>query len=395
MAYDDGLPIESLALAEDLASMVSALDDDNWRTILRNQRADLPQSVDAWRTRDHTDQAPRCVVMETNRGQTILIQGVKRESTALRLMQAYGERPDMTDPAGLNSQVRRAMEELFLHFFNVADSHRHHMLFAGHSFGGAVAQALAASMKSIFPTKDIRVITFGAPRVGIRSWSDQNSRLSHVRYWVDDDPVVLIPPHTSEARAAHSVLVGQTPYRWNQFNHAGRGVRLGVTGGAVEENLNAQPPALTEVNIVGWATGIMQRPVQAHSIHEYYLRLSRARESNTSWHSGPGAQVLRQRRPAAEPPQPLPQDVPEVALQIAAVEAAVVVERATPIPSDYHFRQVGGEWAVFRDIEFVTFAGSRARAQRIARTANTILRGARVRGVDCEADLARVVGGML
>lgn len=395
MAWDFSRPIESLDLAEDLASMVSALDLDEWRTILRNNRSDLPQSVDAWRTRDRTADAPRVVMIEDNAGQVILIQGVKREDTALRLMQEYGERVDLTQPGGLNSQVRRAALELDQHFFSVSGTLRHSVLLAGHSYGGATAQAWGAYMKEVYPTKDIRVITFGAPRTGIRSWSDAAGSLQHVRYWIDDDPVPLIPPHTSEARAAHTVLRGQTSGRWNAYNHHGRGVVLGVTGGAVAQSGNTHPPALTEINIIGWATGILQRPVQSHSIHEYYLRLSRAKALGNSWHVGPQAGVIRQRRPAVEPPPEAPQEVPVVAAQIEVVEAAVVAERELPLPTDYVYRNVSGKFAVLRGEEFITFAATRARAIRIARTGNTLLRQARARGVDNGADIARVLAGML
>lgn len=395
MAFDFSAPIESIALAEDLASMVATLDLDEWRTLLRNNRSDLPQSVDAWRTRDHTDDAPRVVMFDDNAGQVILIQGVKRESTALRLMQGYGERVDLASPGGLNAQVRRAIMELDQHFFSVSGSMRRSLLIAGHSFGGAVAQAWAAWIKEVYPTTDVRVVTFGSPRVGIRSWSDAAGSMQHVRYWVDDDPVVLIAPHTSEARAAHAVLLGQTPGRWNAYNHHGRGVRLGVSGGAVAESLNTHPPALTEVNIIGWATGILQRPVQSHSIQEYFLRLSRALALGNSWHTGPIAGVIRQRRPAVEPPPDPPQEVPAVVAQIEVVQAAVVADRAAEMPTEYQYRNINGEAAVYRGDEFITFAATRTRAIRIARTGNTLLRQARVRGVDNSAEIARVLAGML
>ncbi len=395
MAWDFRRPIESLALARDLASFVATLDLDDWRNVLRTGRQDLPQSLDAWSFRDSTEDAPRVMMFDDNPGQVILIQGVKRESTALRLMQAYGERFDLEQPAGLNAQVKRAMVELDNAFFSVSGSLRDSVILAGHSFGGAVAQAWGAFLKRHAPAKTVRVITFGSPRVGIRQWQDENGTLNHVRYWNDGDPVPLIAPRTSEAVAAHAVIHRQASYRWNQFGNQGRGVRLSVTGKADAEAKGVQPAPLTEVNVIGWATGLLQRPVQAHSIQEYYLRLDRAADANVSWHTGPPAQTIRARRGDPEPPPPSPQDVPVVAAQIAVVSAAVVAVRSAPIPTDYSFRQVGGEWGVFRGVEFVTFCASRARAQRIARTANTLLQQARTRGVENDADVARVVAGML
>lgn len=395
MPFDFNDPIDSVRLAWYLSGMIFQLDFDDWMDRTRRSTPELSQNLGDWTRRDSTLEAPRCVKVNDLYWTLILIQGVKRNTTALRLFEAYGQRPEQGLKAGLNAQVKRGATELQEALAPFPSHTRGGILIAGHSYGGACAQALGSFIKADQPEKEVRVITFGAPRPGTHHWCQANQSLQHYRYWNDDDPIRLISPRRNEAPAAHSVLPPRVGSYWHEHDHIGNAVMVQPEGNVVRRSVPAGEIVLTEVNLVGWASGIMQAPVMAHSIFEYNRRLGLAVDRGMSLGTDRPGTTIRARRPPADPPTPIPQDVPQVVAQVQAVQAAVIAERTTPLPREYAPQRNGDTWAVYHGNDFVTYAATRARAARIARVANEMQRSATLRGVDISADIRRVVASLL
>lgn len=395
MAFDFMLPLDNLPNAEILASMLEALDDTNWTSFLRMNSQDLPQAIDAWYTRDSNEQAPRCIKIELQEGTLILIQGVKRETTALRLMQAYGERPRQQRPAGINAQVLRAVDDMYNDLIVNNFGTRANILIAGHSYGGAVAVALASEIKFRSPLKNVRVVTFGAPKPGNQRYAQDNQTLQVQRYWNVDDPVPMIAPTRSQARAAHAMLPHGVSSYWHDASQVGNGIEVWASGNAFRGGVIATNLFETEINLIGWATGVLVRPVQNHSIHEYYLRLVRANAQGISIGTDRPGTVYRARRSDQSEPQPVPEEVPAVVAAVAAVQVAVEAERTVPMPATFVADQRAGRWGVYRGAELVTFAATSTRARSIARTGNSILRDMQARGTVNEEAVRTVLAAML
>jgi len=77
---------------------------------------------------------------------------------------------------------------------------------AGHSYGGGVAQIVAAIMRSQGRRAPIYLFTEGAPRVGDEFLGAALLGVPHARLFTTADPIPIFPPHWTEAPFAVSLL---------------------------------------------------------------------------------------------------------------------------------------------------------------------------------------------
>ena len=125
-----------------------------------------------------------------------------------------------------------------------------HLIFTGHSLGGALATIASVYYGSLYPDMSISCITFGSPRVGNRDFAkifNSNITESH-RFVNEDDPVPM----------------GPTPIR---FSH--------VEGGhwIKDEKLVDKKPMFRTLSFVasfiGSIFGIVSNPVSDHNCDHY------------------------------------------------------------------------------------------------------------------------------
>jgi hypothetical protein len=70
----------------------------------------------------------------------------------------------------------------------------------GHSKGGAIAALIAWRLHKDFPDHQIKVRTFGAPRLADAAFAaEYNSKIDHIRYEYDEDLVPHLPVQTAAA----------------------------------------------------------------------------------------------------------------------------------------------------------------------------------------------------
>lgn len=69
------------------------------------------------------------------------------------------------------------------------------VVFTGHSLGGAIATIAASKTKTVFPDKDVRVASFGCPRVGDLAFRDffSSQGIDHKRFVNHHDPISHVP----------------------------------------------------------------------------------------------------------------------------------------------------------------------------------------------------------
>lgn len=95
---------------------------------------------------------------------------------------------------------------------SLADESSRRVWFTGHSLGGALSVVVAnRCLISPIHVEPSEVHTFGMPRVGDRKYRD-HSRVAHMRWVRDHDPVPQVPP------------------AWSGFWHIGRETRLNLAG---------------------------------------------------------------------------------------------------------------------------------------------------------------------
>lgn len=395
MAWNFHAPTRAIELGWWLASMLRDMDGADYPQLIPRYYPSASRPSDQYFAREATLESPRVLKCDLVQGTLILLQGVKRADTALKLLNAYGEVPNLRIMGGANSQVNRAVDEIITAMGLNGTTLAHNLLIAGHSFGGAVAQGLGAWFKEQYPTKDIRVVSFGSPRVGPPPWVQYSRNLDHARYWSELDPIVFVPPHRGEAYNGHVFLTRNVSSRWDSMAQTGLGIMLRPFTNAVLRDYPAAAPEYTELNLVGWATGLLSPPVETHSIREYFVRINTSHQAGVTFQPAPsGAPHRPTEAPPTSPPIPTAPP-PAVVAAVAAVETARTTLRTVPNPHTFQAQHLFGQWGVYRGEECITMCGTRNAARRLANQGNQMLRQATARGVNNDAEIARVLAGML
>lgn len=249
----------------------------------------------------------------------------------------------------------------------------------GHSFGGAVAQALAVVMRGQIQP-ETRVWSYGSPRPGRVAMQTWLSGVTNTRFYGSDDPVRYIPPHSTENPAlayltSTNLVQGmdvqvQPPTGW-EINELGEIRRY-----------EGNPNVLTAVglNVASWILDEYGLRSEYHSLAKYRDRFNIAYVNST---------------PPKPPVSPNPVEAPEVltvrerlqndvvgeqmlirdATDPAGATAAVEIPTA-PMgsPARYKRKKMGRIWVVQYDGETVAVGPGKRRAGQLARKWNKVLR---------------------
>jgi len=146
-------------------------------------------------------------------------------------------------------------------------------LFAGHSYGGAMALLLAHRLSAV-PGRTIHLVTFGMPKPGDEQSGLAFAQLRGVHLVNAGDPVPDLPPDTAILSAVPFAVPPPFLGSWPQWAPVPSfRVRLEVSGRAVY----SQDPAAGWLDYFGlMAEAIAGDPlslVDAHGIKQYLLRL--------------------------------------------------------------------------------------------------------------------------
>ncbi len=96
--------------------------------------------------------------------------------------------------------------------WNDCGRHSETLIVCGHSYGGALAQLAGVFFSMKVPADQIRLYTYGSPRVGNRGFANTLDSLIpyHYRYTIKGDPVPHLP---LGIRYMHAGMHVQLPYR--------------------------------------------------------------------------------------------------------------------------------------------------------------------------------------
>ena len=149
--------------------------------------------------------------------------------------------------------------------------------FVGHSYGGALAQILAADRVAAGKAESTRYITFGAPRAGDADLYLLLAQAEGRIFENEGDIVPALPP----ANAMMTLLAPLFPLammaNWNEFA-APRDAFLMSAQGGIALVGHLQPPFLDVVTAATILLNASELPgAPSHQIAEYVRRLSRCR----------------------------------------------------------------------------------------------------------------------
>jgi pimeloyl-ACP methyl ester carboxylesterase len=112
------------------------------------------------------------------------------------------------------------------------------IVFVGHSYGGAVAQILAARVHMADPMRRIQLLTFGAPVAGNAELGNHLASVNQVHYVNTGDPVANLPPSGDLLKAVSPVVPAFILSGWRQMDPP-RNLILLQADGSMEGNPNS------------------------------------------------------------------------------------------------------------------------------------------------------------
>lgn len=167
-------------------------------------------------------------------------------------------------------------------------------LLAGYSYGGALAQAVAALLAVRDLPGRIQVATFGSPRIGNSSLARTLQNATVRRYMVDTDPVPRFPPHFFEAPTALIAVGFPTAFFWTAYSQVQGGIQLEANGEGSPAVLPGRSVPATDVQLAQWLASAYSIGGDPHSQFTYQSRmaLSAAKEalSPPAFNVGSGAE---------------------------------------------------------------------------------------------------------
>jgi len=145
--------------------------------------------------------------------------------------------------------------------------------FVGHSFGGAVAQVLAARMRQNRPAVLLNVVTFGSPCAGDSRLVAllEGARTRH--YCIPEDPVPGMPPRTFTLFSFFPILSLPLQIQWALIAPPKSRVLLGPNGEQVDSDDEFLPFSITDAVANLIATGAPVDFAEVHAIARYVARM--------------------------------------------------------------------------------------------------------------------------
>jgi hypothetical protein len=307
----------------------------------------------------------------------VFIDGITTQAQGVGIWNGYIDSPLLTASLQLNAWFTSAAFQIWTQLNSQIDS-RPTIFISGYSAGGAIAVALALSIRLNWPNTRIVIIAFGAPRIITGTTLERNPltmpNLQFAHFMNSDDPVSLIPPNPTFFRRVVAGLSVGASLRLSQHREYPNGTNVTQTFTFRPGNSPVDLPTPAENAIAGWMLAQADGLQTPHSIDTYVARLNAAVPNPTSQ---PILAPREQGVPQAWPikPQGARQLINE-AVQTAFADSTRQNAVPVNIPAPQLFQKVrqGNLWSVtFRGVT-VALAPRKKRAAALARIGNAFLR---------------------
>ncbi len=323
-----------------------------------------------------TSVIPPTMMLTSSWGVTILVGGTSGQAHLIELLQGWNNAMIGPDVDGGASGGFAHAARVIVDTFGAPDIvQASNVYLVGHSYGGAVCQALASLLMNAFAS--IRGIwSYGSPRPGTTVLQGRIATLQHHRWYCDDDPVRWVPPHTDEVSLVGLFGNSSLAIGCNRQVQTATGYSLSGLGETVADP--GEPTVLHAVglSILTWVTGGNGFGSVNHALPEYKRRFQQALPIKPDGPSVPRTQA--EESPGTLRPREVEMQqeasVPLVESQLANPASAISQEvRSYPdhVPNvRYKRRRAGPIWVVkYGDLTVDVGPGKRA-AGRKARDRN-------------------------
>jgi hypothetical protein len=147
------------------------------------------------------------------------------------------------------------------------------VIIVGHSYGGAAGSVLAARLMNQTPGRDVRLLTFGAPKPGDARLANLLRLARQIHIANVGDPVPLLPPNASELWAFWGIAPPDFIAAWLSWSDPGSQLYLRSDGGENESPSGFLPYDLLAPILNDAVLGLPFAPFADHDIKEYLRRL--------------------------------------------------------------------------------------------------------------------------
>jgi hypothetical protein len=243
---------------------------------------------------------------------------------------------------------------------------------AGYSYGGAQLAAMAAAIQVLYPASSIYLYSYGAPRPGTTVLQRQLDSVPGVRYFLPEDPIVKVPPHTDEAPLLHFALPNATSVGCNRQVQPGHGRLLRADGTIGIQEWSPIPLDVYTASLISWMVGSNAFGNSLHSVDNYINRFALAAAANVT---------VRAR--AAPPPEEQPlnitrrqrvhiEDVARTALPRGNFPANPLLQQVVlPVPGfRYRLRPMREGWGVVYGTDLYALCDTKRQAKALVREFN-------------------------
>jgi pimeloyl-ACP methyl ester carboxylesterase len=377
-------PAQSPALNYDLANILSHAYDDDASYAIRLILTPQQQVGLSVVSGGLTSVRPPFTAWRNDWGMFVFVGGTSGTTHVVQLFNGWND-PNAGPhvESGASAGYARAAQEIIdiIHPADIVAAPRLYLV--GHSYGGAVVQAMAAilSNASVVP---MGIWTYGSPRPGTAVLQRRISAMSHWRFFNDNDPVRWIPPHSEEALLLSTITASDFLIGMNRQVQTSMGFQIDAAGDI--QAATGEPTVLHQVglSISNWCTDTHGFRSVNHSAAEYRRRFQLAMPIKPDGPARPRSQ--EQEEVGTIRPRAL-QD--EIAAQVPTIESAVANPNSGlntevqqwPKPDArlvYKRRKWGPIWVVRFGEQIVDCGPGKRRAGQLARARNKVARASAV-----------------
>jgi len=367
LASDPGL---AYWLARDLANMNGGRDQYYRRDALATA-FQIPLSVQHWSA---TPTIPAHTVFSAVNTMFLAIGGATLHSQILPYFNAASvrARPNLDF---INEAAYDAALTIQAHCNSVIVEPEVQVVF-GHSFGGAIAQALAL-VQPLIPSmaRSASCTTFGSPRM----WQDFGGPVntlewSHARFNNVNDPICFFPPHADEAAVASALTTTQIRHIWQHTEHVGQGFVLDGTTTLGTRMVPRLEDPIADAFLWSWFLSWVDLQRLSHSMETYASRLYAIQQVGSTVEYEPMGAPPVVRRPPTEEPGRLMQPLEARAI-VAQTFVDFQVSRGTePEQNPYYAIRRAGVWQTEYQGHFIAGGRGKRNAKSLASKLNAAWR---------------------
>lgn len=147
------------------------------------------------------------------------------------------------------------------------------VLFAGHSYGGALASIMATRARLASPSRGIQLLTYGSPKPGDSRMIGILRSVRQVHFVNNDDPVTFMPPSSSDLGTYAAFIPNAVARRWMAYTRPEGLIGLSIQGVRTDSPLPESMYTLMLRIARQAVAGTNIEVINAHLTSEYARRI--------------------------------------------------------------------------------------------------------------------------